>query len=137
MRFRSTITIAREKREALFGDLQQASGYAAATQDWEILSDWYHWCSSDGPEGALVGIQPESTGGFHLLAPRERARPCEWLEVCRILAPYSPQGSVLEWWDDEEGAFFRFLFTSMGVVFQVGEVIYRDQPLPESPPLGH
>ena len=45
---RSTITIPREKREALLEDLQQASGYTAATQDWEILSDWYHWCSNEG-----------------------------------------------------------------------------------------
>ena len=42
MRVRSTITIPREKREALLEDLQQASGYTAATQDWEILSGAEH-----------------------------------------------------------------------------------------------
>jgi len=133
MRFRSTITVPREHREALFQDLRRASGYTAATQDWEILSDWYHWCSNDGEDGALVFIQPGSLGSdLHLLAPRVPARPHDWLEVCRILAAYTPEGSVLEW-DDGESRFFRFLFTNKTVGFQVGEVIYRDQPLPEAP----
>jgi hypothetical protein len=135
MRFRSTITIPLEHREALFQDLQRASGYTAATQDWEILSDWSHWCSTDGEGGALVCIQPENSGSdFHLLAPRVPARPHEWLEVCRILAPYTPEGSVLEW-EDGDGEFFRFCFADKTVAFQVGEVVYRDAPLPE-PPLG-
>jgi hypothetical protein len=133
MHFRSTITISREKREALLEELQQASGYTAATQDWEILSDWYHWCSSDGKDGALVLLQPENSGSDGtLLAPRVPARPSEWLSVCRILAPYTPEGSVLEW-DDGDGMFSRFCFTNKTVAFQVGEVVYRDAPLPEPP----
>ena len=133
MQFRSTITVPREKREALLEDLRQASGYTAATQDWEILSDCYHWCSNDGEDGALVYVQPANrSSDFNLLAPRVPARPFEWLEVCRILAPYTPKGSVLEW-DDGDGKFSRFCFTNKSVAFQVGEVVYRDAPLPDPP----
>jgi hypothetical protein len=132
MRFRSTITIPREHRKALFQDLRQASGYTAATEDWEVLSDWYRWSSNDGKDGALVFIQPGSSGSCHLLSLVEKARPHEWLEVCKILAPYTPEGSALEW-DDGDTEFSRFFFTGKTVVFQVGEIIYRDQPLPESP----
>jgi len=130
LHIRSTITIQSSQREALFRDLQRASGYIAATQDWEILSDWYCWSSTDGGEGALVYLQPERSDSGSLLSPQVKAQPHRWLEVCKILAPYTPEGSVLEWGDGDTG-FFRFVFRRKTVVYQVGEVLYRDQPLPE------
>ncbi len=128
--FRSTITIPREQREALFRDLQRASGYTAATQDWEILLDWYRWSSVDGRDGALVHLQPERSYSGSLLSLQGKAQPHKWLEVCKILAPYTPEGSVLEWRDGVSGS-CRFVFRRKTVGYQVGEVIYRDQPLPE------
>ncbi len=132
MQFRSTIVVPPEHRMSLFQDLLQASGYTEGTTDSEILSDWYHWANNPRADGSLVYIQPESSGWDfdHVLASREQAYPQKWLEVCRLLAPYTPEGSFLAW-EDGNGAYYRFLFSQKMVVYQVGEIFYRDQSLSE------
>ena len=87
MQFFSTITIAREHRKALFQDVQHASGAREATEDWEILADWYHWCASARADGTLDGLHPSTASmSFSLLHPREKAQPQQWLVVCQLLA---------------------------------------------------
>jgi len=122
MHFLSTITIPREHEEALLRDLHQhmrENGHTYETTDVaELLSDWYDWyCEFETDK--IVSLQP-----YHDLV---EDHPDEWLEVCKILASYAPEGSVLAWGDKDRS--FRFFFTAGQVAFQIG--VYQDQPLSE------
>ncbi len=129
---RSTITILPEHHEALLQDLQQDTG-ETTTDICAILYDRYYWLSYCRGDGALVSLHPASSESEDedTLSREEKVYEWEeWLEVCKILASYTPEGSTLEW--NDEAGYFRFFFTRKTVVFQVGEVLYRDQPSLES-----